>query len=133
MNVVAYPARPEYPVDFLNAHKIDRGYDLAAPATKTLGLRDLCNLLVHSFVFMPATDEEGTGWTGFFLNSDRTKKRELVFIARADFDHFVDEVIGDYVVTLHVNRIQNKVRKSRVGDGDAVARISLNAAETARS
>jgi hypothetical protein len=127
MNVVSYPARPEYPLDFLSAHKIDRGYDLTAPSQKAVGLRGLCNLLVHSFVFMPAADEGGTGWTGFFLNSDRTKDKELVFIAREDFDLLVDEVVRDDVVTMHVDRIRNRVKKSRVGVGQAVPRISLNA------
>src|SRR6266516_624585 len=31
MNVITYPARSEYPLDFLSAHKIDSGYDLAPP------------------------------------------------------------------------------------------------------
>lgn len=127
MNVVTYPARPEYPLDVLSAHKIERGYDLTAPSEKAVGLRDLCNLLVHSFVFMPASDESGTGWTGFFLNSDRTKNRELMFIRREDFDLLVDEVVRDDVVTMHIDRLRSRVKKSRVGEGDAVPAISLNA------
>jgi hypothetical protein len=127
MNVVTYPARPGYPLDFLSAHKIDRGYDLTAPRQKAMGVKNLCNLLVHSFVFMPAADERGTGWTGFFLNSDHTKNKELSFIAREDFELLVDEVLKDDIVTLHVDRIRNRVRKSRVGEGEAPPRISLNA------
>jgi hypothetical protein len=125
MNVVAYPARPDYPLDFLSAHEIDRGYDLTAPMPKAIGLRTLCNLLVHSFVFMPATTESGNEWAGFFLNSDHSK-RELVFVARDDFDVLVDEVVEDDIVMMHIDRIQNRVKKSRVGDGGPAPRISLN-------
>lgn len=126
MNVVTYPARPEYPLDLLSAYKIDRGYDLTAPMQKTIGLRSLCNLLVHSFVFVPAADESGSEWTGFFVNSDHTKNKELVFISREDFDLLVDEVLRDEVVTMEIDRIRNLVKKSRVRNGDAPARISLN-------
>jgi hypothetical protein len=92
------------------------------------GLRTICNLLVHSFVFMPASDESGTEWIGFYLNSDRTRRKELLFIAKEDFDVLVDEVIKDGVATLHFDRIRDRVTKSRVGEGDVVPRISLNAA-----
>src|SRR4051812_7333069 len=48
--VMVYSARPSYPLDFMNADKVDRGYDLASGKKETLGLRDVCNLLIHSFV-----------------------------------------------------------------------------------
>jgi hypothetical protein len=127
MSVVAYPARPTYPLDFLSAHHIDRGYDLEAPGARSLTLRTLCNLLIHSFVFMTVTDEIGTDWNGFFVNSDRTKGRELLYVARDDFDLLVDEVISDDVVTMRVDRILNRVTKSRVLDGHPVPQISFNA------
>ncbi len=127
MKAVAYPARPDYPLDFLSAHKIDRGYDLADPKQREIALRSICNLLVHSFVFMPSTDESGTAWTGFFLNSDRSKNKELVFITREDFDLLVDEVLRDDVVEMHVDRLRGRVTKSRFVRADARSTISLNA------
>jgi hypothetical protein len=127
MKVLAYPARADYPLDFLSAHKIDRGYDLTNPVQREVGLRTICNLLVHSFVFMPSTNEGGTTWTGFFLNSDRTKNKELVFIAREDFDLLVDEVLKDDIVEMQVDRIRDRVSKSRFGQGESRSPISLNA------
>jgi hypothetical protein len=124
---VTFPAQPGYPLDFLNAHKIDRGYDLSAGRDTTIGLKSLCNLLVHSFVFIPATDDRSTGWTGFFLNSDRTRNKELLFIASEDFDVLVDEVIRDDVSTMHVDRIGNSITKSRAVEGEPAVPISLNA------
>jgi hypothetical protein len=126
MRVEVYPAQPRYPLDILNAHRIDEGYDLTARSQRTVRLIPLCNLLVHSFVFMPATDESGAGWEGFFLNSDRTKSRELIFVASSDFDLLVDEVIQDHVVSMHFDRIRNIITKSRVQPGEAPPKISLN-------
>jgi hypothetical protein len=127
LSVTTFPAQPGYRLDFLNAHKIDRGYDLRAGSVATIGLKSFCNLLVHSFVFMPATDDRSAEWTGFFLNSDRTRNKELLFVAREDFDVLVDEVIRDYVSSMHVDRIRNTVTKSRGLDGEPAVRISLNA------
>ena len=127
MKVVACPARADYPLDVLSAHKIDRWYDLADPRQREIELRSICNLLVHSFVFIPATDESGTSWTGFFLNSDHTKDKVLLFITREDFDLFVDEILKDDVIEMHADRIGGHVTKSRFAQGEARSTISLNA------
>jgi hypothetical protein len=76
---------------------------------------------------MPATDETGTPWTGFFLNSDRTKNKELMFIAREDFDLLIDEVLTDNIVEMEVDRIRGHVRKSRFERRESKSPISLNA------
>jgi len=117
ISVIAYPAWSDYRLDFLSAHHVEKGYDLASPRKKSLGPKRLCNLLVHSFVFVPTSDEQGTTCTGFFLNSDRTKTKEVLFITWEDFDLLVDEVVGDHIVTMSVDRIRDRVTKSRVADG----------------
>lgn len=99
---------------------------LGAPGGTQLQVESLCSLLVHNFVFMPATDDCGTGWMGFFLNSDRTRNRELLLIASEDFDLLVDEVIRDHVSTMHVDRIRSGITKSRAVEGEAAVPISLN-------
>jgi len=131
MSVTSYPANADYRLDFLNAHRIDRGYDFNVGSVKTIALGDLCNLIIHSFVFIPATNEEAVEWTGFFVNSDWTKSRELLFVEQEDFNLLVDEVIGDDIVTMHVNRIDNTVQKSRFPEGRSSGPVSLNARQAA--
>jgi hypothetical protein len=118
MEVVAHKRRePDSKLDFLNAHHVERAYDLSAAHKKNLGLRQLCNLLVHSFVFMPAIDQKEV-CAGFYVNSDQTKERELVFVDWADFDLLVSEVVQDDVVAMSVDRVAGRVTRSRV-EGDA--------------
>jgi hypothetical protein len=129
MEVVMYPRRNlAYKLDLLNANHLDRAYDFGAPETKTLGVQQLCNMLIHSFVLTPVTDEARRSCEGFLVNSDRTKDEELVFVAWADFDVLVDEVIGDHVVEMRIDRIENQITKSRVPEGYPKPRIALNVA-----
>lgn len=119
MRVTAYPrTHSSYPLDFMNAHRIDRAYDFNSGRQKTLAFRDICNVLVHSFVFMATTDEDGRTATGFLVNSDRLKNVELYFVDLDDFFSLVSQVASDDIVYLHNDRVTGKVVKLRAMPGD---------------
>src|SRR5262249_34944504 len=63
-------------VDIMNWHKLDELYDLETHKDKRITLRDFCNQIIHSFIFLPSMGESG-GLDGFFVASDRTKDRRL--------------------------------------------------------
>lgn len=74
-------------VDIMNWHKIDELYDLSSGEEISLGLRDFCNQIIHSFVFVLAITN---GLEGFYVASDRDKSSRLLY-----FD--IDEVINTLV------------------------------------
>jgi hypothetical protein len=125
MRVVTYPAT-DYKLDFMNAHHVDRGYDFSQPGTETLKLSQLRNMLIHSFVFTPMTDEAGTNCAGFFINTDRTKDAKVILVSLPDFDLLVDEVVHDGIVHMTFDRLAERVTKSRVGRNDPKPRVALN-------
>lgn len=64
------------PVTFMNWDKIDKKYRLDCPAQVTKPLVWVANQIVHSFVFMPSSDEAGR-LDPLLFNSDRTRREFL--------------------------------------------------------
>lgn len=64
--------------DFLNWHDLDRFYELEQPEKVKVSLRELCNQLVHSWIFMLARAEDG-GMDGYFVASDHGRARRLLY------------------------------------------------------
>jgi len=84
-------------VDIINWHKIDELYDLSSGEEINLGLRDFCNQIIHSFVFMLLTTN---GLEGFYVASDRDKSSRLLYF---DIDVVINtlvEVSVDDIVRL---------------------------------
>jgi hypothetical protein len=51
-------------------HRVDENYDFEKPISRNVGVRDLLDLLIHSFTFGEAIDDEGRV-DGFFVTSDK--------------------------------------------------------------
>ncbi|MHC2624089.1 hypothetical protein ACVIW2_006121 [Bradyrhizobium huanghuaihaiense] len=67
----------------LDAHKIDRFYELANPLDIRMPSDEFCDRVVHSFIFAPVVGEQGCV-DGFHLTSDRLKKQCLWFVPLAE-------------------------------------------------
>lgn len=69
--------------DLMNWHRLDEFYDLAASSREELTLTELCNQVIHSFVFVPEVAFEGDeatetgGLAGFLVASDRARSSRL--------------------------------------------------------
>ena len=89
-----YSAETE-PVDRLNWHRIDEFYDLEKPKNASLTALELCNRLIHSFIFVP---DEGPRRTiaGFFLASDQSRHRGLWYLELAELLALLTETGRDY-------------------------------------
>ena len=61
--------------------------------------RDLCNWLIHSYVFSFTYNEEGT-IEGFFLSSDYDRNKALYYIDINDWLEYVRYISSDSVVAL---------------------------------
>lgn len=64
------------PVTFLNWHRIPDLYDADAPRADSLRTVDLCNQVVHSYVFLPVFGVNGRLASVLFA-SDRVRNRRL--------------------------------------------------------
>lgn len=90
------------PVDVMNWFKLDRVYDLDRSAAVDVSLRDWCNQVVHSFVFV--VDAELTGLTGFFIASDRAKDTRLLHFAIDVVVDAMQRVADDVIAHAHWQR-----------------------------
>lgn len=64
--------------DHMNWHHLDRFYDFADVSAQSLGVGQLCNQFIHSFVLMPeADDASGGGMSAVLVASDRLRNEVL--------------------------------------------------------
>lgn len=85
-------------VEMNNWHKLDKLYDLAESVRQTLSLRDLCNQVIHSYIFAIVHNEINTGMCGFFFASDRQKPKGLFYIELAELLNVADNIVRDDIV-----------------------------------
>jgi hypothetical protein len=62
--------------DLLDWHHVDRHYDFSKPKRGTMGARDFCDMIIHSFVFSECLNEDRT-IDGFLVTSDKLKTKGL--------------------------------------------------------
>jgi hypothetical protein len=72
------------PVTLLNWHRIEEFYDFGEVHNESRDIKFICGRIIHSFIFMPLTDENGL--TGILFTSDIDKHKKLYSLN-------IDEVI----------------------------------------
>lgn len=83
------------PPDALTAHKIDRFYELDSPRDVNLKPDEFCDRVIHSFVFVPAINEDNN-IQGFHFTSDRLKAQCLWFVNLVDIIELMTKTGKDY-------------------------------------
>jgi len=91
----AYPAKGK-PATLWNWHHIDDLYDLAGPMDKTITLRELCNQLVHCYVFMPLTSSKTGPVKAVVFTSDHNRNNALYEVSLATISNVLRTVARDY-------------------------------------
>lgn len=97
----------------MSSHHLERFYNLSASTKQMLSPQRLCDQLIHSFQFVPVTDEPQHRLEGLLFNSDRTRREGLFFIEWPEFARFVTAVAQDGIVSLSVDRLTEHVVKLR--------------------
>ena len=64
---------------WINWHKLDKCYDFSAKQTTSVTIRELTNLIIHSYVMIFTMSRSKT-ITGFFLASDRSRKSRILYV-----------------------------------------------------
>ena len=67
-------------VGYLNWHHVDKLYNLDQQGMENRKLRFICNLFVHSYVFLVVEGESGR-IEGFYITTDTDKNKKLFFIS----------------------------------------------------
>jgi hypothetical protein len=101
------PLDPEIAPDSMNWEKIERFYDVDHPDVQSVPLRQLVNWLIHSFTFLIDVRSDHAGGlvpAGFWCNSDRTRRHELVRVGWTDYKELLRRVIHDDVVEMSFER-----------------------------
>lgn len=88
-------------------------YRLEKKDTSLIKLKDICNFLIHSFVFSAVTGDSRK-LSGILVNSNRTKDKCLLCIQLNTFVELINDVINDKVVTGCYDRATGKLKNSRV-------------------
>ena len=86
----------------LNAHRIEQHYDLEKRDHVAISLRNICNMLIHSFVFeFSIGDNELID--GFYIVADRNKDKALYYVALDQWADAISTIVHDNVIsmTLH--------------------------------
>lgn len=105
----------------LNWHHLDRHYDLRNPVKERISLGELCNQVIHSYVFMFSIKECGS-MNGIYICSDWKRSKTIyhipvqklisIFTSVGNDDpvsmHYeFDDKKGDYVI-IASNKMKNK-------------------------
>lgn len=123
--VERYPRFESRPfIDYLNSHRLDDNYDLGRGTPDRLRPRQICGMLLHSLVFIPASDEDGRSLIGFFFNSDRTADR-VFMITWEEFRALIHALVADDVVGASYNRVTGEMVKE--GPGVLATRLGSSA------
>lgn len=91
--VLAYPPKGE-PITLLNWHHIDSLYHLDSPKRESIGLVELCNQFIHSYVFAPQFDETGF-LSAIYVASDRLREKKLLQVSLEHLEWLFDLVGND--------------------------------------
>lgn len=112
--VIIHPRKNKNIVlDWLNKDNIERFFSLKKRVRGNLSYMNLCNNLIHSFIFDPVFDDKDWKIVEIQVTSDRNKEKALYKVLVEDYCNFLEEVIKDDIVKISFNRITREHKKSR--------------------
>ncbi len=88
-------------VTLMNWHRLDELYDFDAPKTDNISIKNVCNLLIHSYVFVAEQQCLTAPIKGVFFNSDRTRNQFLYHLHINDWISFLERIGRDYPSEYH--------------------------------
>ena len=105
-SVTWFAPRTDQPVDYFHRSDVDQLFDLERPTVETRDLGFLCNQVIHSYIFVNSTTEEGK-LDGFFVSSDTMRRRRLYFFGLPTVLRAFRTVGRDYPTSGHYEFNEN--------------------------
>ena len=94
--------QPEKEVNFMNRWPENGNYDWVHEVTYTKPGTDICNWLIHSYVFFFTYDTNGR-IDGFYVSSDYDRNKVLYWVALKEWIAYMEFVGKDYVVAVDMH------------------------------
>lgn len=91
-------------VDLMNWHRLDELYTLEKPENSTITIKNLLNVIIHSFVFFPCRYEMTAKLDGFFVSSDRIKDKHIIYVNIQNFIGLLEIIASDDKVVCCIKR-----------------------------
>ncbi len=88
-------------VTLMNWHRLDELNNLKAPETDNISIKDVCNQLIHSYVFVAEQPSFTAPIKGVFFSSDRYKNKVLFHLRINDWISLLDRIGRDYPNVTH--------------------------------
>lgn len=90
--------RPIKPIDILHRWPEENSHDWEKVQTFTMNGKDICNWLIHSYIFFFEFDENGAV-INFCVSSDYDRNKVLYMILISDWVKYMDYISSDDVVS----------------------------------
>ena len=90
--------------DWSNRHKIHKSYDLQNGRRQTLLVMNLCQQIIHSFVFLLSGDGSPGHFDGVYVTSDYDKGKYLFRVRASDYITLCRDVGVEDVHSMHMRR-----------------------------
>lgn len=112
-SIISYKKNPNKKITNWNSFEIEEIYYLDSPQKMNISIKDLVDKIIHSFHFMPKynwhkidilqPDEDIENWTnegleGFYFSSDKSKNKDLLFIAFEKYVEILKKITSDFIV-----------------------------------
>lgn len=110
-NLTVKTVKPVRNIDILHRIPDMETHDWDNAEKKTVPGKDVCNWLIHSFVFVVMFDESGT-ITSFCVSSDYDRNKVLYMVELDDWLNYIDFIASDDIIGL--NSKYNEKKKDMV-------------------
>lgn len=104
VEVKVWPLAPALQPPTLLSHDQLERFDPDSATSATVRWLRVCDLVIHSLVFVPVWDEPDSTWL-LAIASDRSRSREATVVRVTDFAHLFREVARDGVSRLTWERL----------------------------
>lgn len=126
--IPCYKKKSDKKISKRNFESVDDDYDLNTKFKKTLNLKRICDILIHSFIFSPKLldvkidknleDDLEDNWeiegvSGIYINTDHSKEKEIYYFELDFILYLFEEVYNDDIIYYAENRITGQVVRSR--------------------
>ena len=106
-------------INFFNSHRIDQNYNWEKTRNATISGRDICNYLIHSYIFQFIYCDNPRLITSFIVASDRIKDRFLYMVQFEEWLKYLNFIALDDIVEckmIYDNKLKDYrfVKKSAV-------------------
>lgn len=100
----------DYKIDYLNNYKIESHYNFKSSQNTSFSLDKICNLLIHSYMFMIAVENESLD--GVFVTTDYDKEKFIFYLSLEEYMKLLCGCINDNIVREKYNRINVRLMLS---------------------